>query len=209
MWDLKTITPASAPALDLATEVKEQLRLDGAELAAQTSILTAYIATATSACEKFTRRQLITATLELWLDTWYEPGIFRCENGLERQRMPRAPLGTITSIKYRDGNGVEQAWASDQYVWDVASGGDNTQRAEVLPVYGITWPTLRQMARAVKIQFTAGYGAAFSTVPAPLRAGMLLLVAEMYERREETIIGIIQSTNAQTAEKLWWPFRAW
>lgn len=207
MWDLKTITPATTAALDLNSEVKQQLRLEGSEIAAQAQILAGYIAAATSACEKFTRRQLINATLELWLDSWNEPGIYRCEGGLGRLRIPRAPLASVASIKYRDPAGVEQTWPANQYLWEVADGGDDTQRAEVLPAYGVTWPALQVRARAAKIQFTAGYGAAYSNVPYPLRAGMLLRVAEMYERRSETTIGTIQSTNEQAAEKLWWPFR--
>jgi uncharacterized phiE125 gp8 family phage protein len=208
LWKLSLITPAGAEPLDLTTEVKQQLRLETAEMEAQAAVLAAYIAAARRNCENDTGRQLIEATWDLIMDCWTEAGIYRCENGIERLRLPKPPVSAITHVKYRDTAGVEQTWAASNYITFLPA-GETAARAEIALAYGAFWPTLQARAQAVTIRFVTGYGAAYSDAPKALRAGMLLHVAEMYERRSEATIGTIQSTNALTAEKLWWPFRTW
>jgi len=206
-WSLTPITPAAAEPLDRDTEVKQQLRLESAEVAAQAAVLNGYISAARLACEHETGRQLITATWELVMDSWYEEGIYRREGGLERQRLPKPPVASITSVKYRDTAGVEQTWDPANYIPFLPL-GETAGRAEIALAFGVYWPTLQVRSQAVKIRFVAGYGATYSSVPGSLRAGMLLRVAEMYERREEVTVGTIQSSNELTAHKLWWPFRS-
>jgi uncharacterized phiE125 gp8 family phage protein len=62
-----------------------------------------------------------------------------------------------------------------------------------MPAYGQTWPSVRaDTYNAVEIQFTSGYGTA-SAVPQAIRNGMLLLVANWFENREQAIVGTIVS----------------
>jgi len=206
LWSLELITPpaAATPALSEG-QCRAHSRIDpavpGDDIAAKQLA-------AISACEGFTGRQLATATWELWLSTWYEPGIYRASGcGPGVIRVPRPPLQLpLTSITYLDEDGVSTVLASSAYVVSAGS-GPAAPRAEIFPAYATTWPTARVQPGAIKIRFSAGYGATHAAVPPELTQGMLLWFGELYERREEQTIGTI-TDNAITAERLWWPFRA-
>lgn len=212
MWSLSLITPPAAEPLDLTTEVYPHLRLEEA-LTPQVALLVGTIQAAREKCESFTQRQLITATWELSLDEWCEAHCYR--DG--KIYLPRPPLqqqvGTpvtagVLSVKYLDSAGVEQTFGTDQYVIR-APQGPHAGAGFVSLAYAATWPALRSMPGAVKIRFTAGYGALYSDVPAALRAGMLLTIAELDTTREEQTSGTIVSPNVIRAEGLWSPFRQW
>ena len=213
MWSLNLVTPPAAEPLDLETEVKPHLRVTGAEAADQAAGISGATVAAREACEGFTGRQLITATWELWLQEWCEPGITR-DGAI---RIPKPPLqqqagspaltAGVLSVKYLDTAGAEQTLAADQYQI-LAPVGPTAQRGLIFPAYGVAWPSVRCQPAAIKIRYTAGYGATFASVPGSLRAGMKLQVSEANERRELATIGTIQSKNELTAERLWWPYRS-
>jgi uncharacterized phiE125 gp8 family phage protein len=202
------------PPWDLRGDVYKHLRLEQTtEMGPEDTWLQAAVATARSQCETFTGRQLIDATWELVLDSWWEEGLYR--NGF--LLIPRPPLRSITSVKYLDGNGVEQTLAASAYLAETQGGGvpatapipEACQRGRLYLKYGETWPTIQCQAEAVRIRFVAGYGTDPASVPLALRQGMLQLIAEMYERREEAIVGGVLTPGLITAHRLWWPFRAW
>jgi uncharacterized phiE125 gp8 family phage protein len=49
---------------------------------------------------------------------------------------------------------------------------------------GSLWPEPGRIAGGIEIAFTAGYGDAAADVPAPLRQGLLLQLAHLFENRE-------------------------
>jgi hypothetical protein len=59
----------------------------------------------------------------------------------------------------------------------------------------------------VEIQFRAGSGEEAAHIPAALRAGMLLVVGELFERREDSVVGTIIQDVPLAATRLWAPFR--
>lgn len=203
MWSLSLITPPAAEPLDLQTDVKQQLRLDQAELYAQISIVQGAIAAARQNCETFTGRQLITASWELWLDSWLEDGIY-CEGALQIPKGPITPASVV--IKYFDTAGVSQTWPAAKYVV-IAEAGPTGRRPRIVPAVNESWPSVQARSAAIQIAFTAGYGAAASSIPAGLRNGMLLQVAELYERRELLTVGTIVSPNILTAHAMWSAYR--
>ena len=138
------------------------------------------IIAARQAIERRLRRQFVTATWKLYLDNL--PGEILITDKL--------PVKTITHIKYYNANGTLTTLtpAATYYQTDLVSEG---RPARIIPAYGTTWPSVRaDTLNAVEIQFTAGYGAA-SAVPACLKSGMLLLIANAYENREQAVIGAI------------------
>ena len=139
-----------------------------------------YIAGARQLLERRLRRQLVTATWKLYLDGF--PAEIRFDDKL--------PIKTITHIKYYDANGTLTTLtpAATYYQTDLAS---DARPARIIPAYGTSWPSVRaDTLNAVEIQFTCGYGAA-ADVPATIKNGMLLLIANWYENREQTIVGTI------------------
>ncbi|MCR4301083.1 MAG: head-tail connector protein [Sulfuricaulis sp.] len=123
--------------------------------------------------EEYLRRVLIERTLDLSLDAF--PVEFS---------VPRPPLISVTSITYMDTDGATQVLATSGYRVDAVS-----EPGRITPAYGESWPSIRPVTNAVVLRFKAGYGTAAASVPEPIRQAMLLLIGEMYERREQGIIG--------------------
>lgn len=205
MWSLELITPPTALALT-EDQARAHSRIDPALVDASIAVKAA---AAIAACEGYTGRQLVTATWELRLSTWYECGIYRTSGpgGPGVIRIPLPPLQSLTSVKYLDEDGVETTLAALAYVVSLGS-GPKAPRAGIFPAYGTVWPTARVQPGSIKVRFVAGYGAAATAVPPELTQGMLLWFGESYERREEATIGASQSTNQRAAEDCWHPYRA-
>ena len=88
-----------------------------------------------------------------------------------------APVGSLEYV------------ASDGTVTALVDGVDfevvtNHDPQYIRPVYGRHWPCARCQSDAVRVQYTAGYGAAGTDVPAVIRAYLLLRVGQLYEYRE-------------------------
>lgn len=213
MWSLQLITAPIKEPLVLNQDVYKQLRIDvdpPAGPGPEDTLLQSMLQAARHNCETFTGRQLIDATWELWMDSWWEPGISNsCGDAL---LLPRPPLRSITSVKYVDTAGSLQTWDVANYSAEtqlITSVTPSCQRGRLYPNYGIIWPDIRHQPGAVKIRFTCGHGVDDTKVPAGLKQGMLVEIAEMYERREILVVGNIVTPAVLTAEALWWPYRAW
>lgn len=113
--------------------------------------------------------------------------------------LPFPPLAGVTSITYVDGDGVTQTLSADIYAVDLPG-------KRVYLKYGQSWPSTRCQRNAVTIVFTAGHADAAS-VPARIKQAMLLMIGEMYEHREESVVGTVVGRMSLTAERLLWPLR--
>lgn len=224
---LQLVTAAAARALDWASQVQGHLRLDSeAEKARVEAVL---IPAAERWCEGFTRRALVTQTWRMFLDhfpgRYHFPGccadIRSYDNSIRyglhtSQRfpieIPKPPLRSITHIKYYDSENVQQTWPANKYEIDppIATPPvfeEECQPYRVWPVYGESYPVTHPRRNAIEIEFQCGYGPDHATVPAKLAAAMLLIVAEQYEHREDSVTGTIVTDSKLTAERLAWPFR--
>ena len=87
-----------------------------------------------------------------------------------------APVQSVTSIQYRDGNGTLQTWAADQYQTDLHS-----IPSRIAPKSGVCWPSVPcDWMGAVIITFVAGYGASADDVPAGAKLAIKLLAREWF-----------------------------
>lgn len=200
----KVIEPAT---LD---ETKKALRIENYD--DEDALLLDYITAARERVETETYRQLIDATWELRMDAWpvpgaapfgfgWAPGTFGLgyqsswfpgwpadyQVGTDFLDIPRAPLGSITSITYVDLTGTTQTWDPSQYDVD-APVGPRGQRGRVAPKYGIAWPAARYQMNAIVVRFVAGYGATADAVPRQLKRAMFLIIGEMFENREDLFV---------------------
>lgn len=200
---LHVVTTPAQPPLDWDAQVKGHLRLDSDE--EQQRVMSTLVPAADAVARGATNLSLINRTLKLTLDAFPVDG-----KALE---LPRAPLKSVTHVKYVDGNGVQQTWDASQYV---ASGkvadyppADDSPPApgKIYPAYGKTWPTTRYQRDAVEIQWDAGYGSSYDLIPALLASGMLLIVGELFERRENAIAGTIIAEVPLAAQRLFAQFR--
>lgn len=127
------------------------------------------------------RRKLITQTWDDKREAF--------PSGGEPIELPFAPIASITSITYVDGDGTSQTWSASDYQTELPS-GPCAMPGRILPAYGESYPSTRQQFNAVIVRFVAGYGAAASSVPASLKAAMKLLIAHWYEQREAVAVGV-------------------
>lgn len=102
-----------------------------------------------------------------------------------------APLVEITSIQYLDTAGATQTWSASEYT----SGSFNFSPF-VVPKTTYNFPTsVAQLPNAVTVTYRAGFGTKSSAVPANIRSALLLLVAHMYENREDSPITLPQASS--------------
>lgn len=97
--------------------------------------------------------------------------------------LPLGPVLTVDSITYVDTAGATQTLPSGDYQTDITR-----NPARIAPAYGKFFPSTRLGLNAVKVQFTAGFGAA-SAVPSDLKSAILLIVGNLYTNRDATVLG--------------------
>lgn len=105
------------------------------------------------------------------------------------------PLTSITSVKYLDGDNVEQTLSTDVYT---------TINNTLVLKPSQSWPSTYDVAEAVRIRYAAGY----ETVPAPLLVAVRMMVADLARNRESTAYGApVRIDMPLTVERLIAPYR--
>jgi uncharacterized phiE125 gp8 family phage protein len=190
---LAVVTPPTALAVPLA-DAKIFLRVDGTN---EDSLIAGLIQAATDHVERTTRRTMIYTTYRLKIDTFPEGPI----------ELPRSPAVDITagatyaydmpSIDYIDQSGSSVSMLKNtEYEIDLA---ENPPQLNLPPLD--YWPlTQAGKAKAVTVDFVAGYGPTAATVPALLKQAILLLVGHWYENREA--VGSVGSEMALAVDSV-------
>jgi uncharacterized phiE125 gp8 family phage protein len=147
--------------------------------------ISALITAARVQAEIFTRRALITQTLAQYQDHFPHAGFLPLSpRSLYSHRhlyirLFKAPLQSVSSIKYTDQNGVQQTMDPTTYVVDSVS-----EPARIGLAFGKQWPPIRVVPGSVVIQYVAGYGSTPASVPKTIQQAIMMLVAHWYENRE-------------------------
>jgi uncharacterized phiE125 gp8 family phage protein len=136
------------------------------------TLISGLIQAAREYCEAITRRALATQTIKAFLDN------FPCRDYIE---LPRPPLQSVTSVKYKDSAGTETIMAlTTGYLVDSES---NIGRI-VLP-YGVPWPSATLYPiNPIRVEYVAGYYAS-NPIPETIRQAMLLLIGHWFVHRDE------------------------
>lgn len=152
-------------------EAKLDLRVDHDD---EDALIDEYVMAARQHVENTTWRALVTQTLEAAFDAWPSGTVLV---------LPRPPLQSVTSVTYTDKDGNSTVWDAANYIVD-----SRRQPGRLVLAYGKSWPTATlQPTNGIVVRYVAGYGAA-SAVPAIYKKAIKLLVGEMYEHREATVI---------------------
>lgn len=198
---LKT-APATEPVS--LVEAKLFLRVDHSE---EDDLITTLITAAREMIENDILRALITQTWTLTLDffpngrsnDWWDgvrqASIQSLDEGGRIIALPRPPLISVTHLKTYGEDNSATTYSADNYIVDITS-----QPGRIALENGQVWPANLRVARAVEIEFIAGYGAA-SDVPKALKTALMMIIAKMYECRGEAV------EMPTMAEKLISPFR--
>lgn len=175
------------PTVELITtaEAKLHLRVDGTE---EDTLIAILIQAARETVEQFTGRSLINQTRTLKMD------YFPCSDTI---LLPNGPVSSVTSINYYNESEANTLLATSDYWVDSSSGIARI----VVKNY---WPATFTMPNAVTIIYVAGYGAASSNVPKPLKQAAYLILGHLYENREQ--VGEIKHELPFGAETLMAPY---
>lgn len=190
----KVIVAAVTEPITLA-DAKLHLRVDDINGShPDDAYITALVQSARIVAEHHTQRSIAAEqTLEMALDDFPSSDCIVLE---------RPPVQSVISVKYTDGNGVEQTFSASSY--ELSTYG-NLSRLQL--VYAATWPTTRVQRDAVRIRYVAGYSAA--TLPRSLRQAMLLLIGHWYANREAVNIGNITTELPLAASTLLGTRKVW
>ena len=114
-----------------------------------------------------------------------------------------APLISVTSIKYLDGDNIEQTLDSSEYVVS------DSEPGLITPVN--SWPETSAAGDSLRIVFVAGYSdpgespMQSEALPKTIKIAMLMQIADMYENREAQVEKPL--TANQTLVNLLAPYR--
>ena len=186
-YGLSIVTPPASEPVSIA-EVKEWLKIES-DVTEDNGLINGLILAATEMAESYLNRSLITRTYDLTMDC-FPPDYYGVVY------MPKNPVQSITSVKYIDNNGTLQTWDAGNYTLD-----NSGEQARLTAAYNISYPNTRDVINAVIIRYVAGYGDADS-VPENFKTAIKVMVAEMYNNRQETVYGVSVNRVSMTAQYL-------
>jgi uncharacterized phiE125 gp8 family phage protein len=125
------------------------------------------ITVARMACEDRTERTLVSTAWRLTLDAF--------PSAIE---LHQPPIISVESVEYTDEDGATQTLDPSDYKLDAVS-----VPGYIVPAFGKSWPATRNEVNAVRVNYTAGYGATAESVPKPLIQWMFLAIGDMYTNR--------------------------
>lgn len=185
-------TLVTGPAEEPVTRAEAKLwaRI-AASLTADDATVDALITAARRHIEDVTGRITVNQTWKLILDTWPRG---------RAVRLPLAPLVSVTHVKVYDSAGAATTMDSADYIVDTAN-----EPGRIVLKDDADWPSPSaglQEANAFEVQFVAGYGADASSVPEELKTAVKMIVAHLYENREETQATALARTQATALARL-------
>jgi len=145
-------------------QAKDYLKVDHDD---EDDLITQIIGSAQNWAEKYTRRQLLVATYDLYLDSF--PDVIELYN---------CPSSDVVTVKYYDTDGDLQTFASSDYIVDVVS---EPGRIALAP--DSSWPDVQNRINAIVIRYVTGW-ANGTLVPKPIRDGIMLCIGHLYENRQ-------------------------
>jgi uncharacterized phiE125 gp8 family phage protein len=163
---IRTVTaPTIQPIEILGLAALKQHLTEAADVTDNDGLISEYCRAAWDYCERYSWRQLLTATLRLTM-----PKFRDCVC------IPRPRTIAILSVEYYDDSNVLQTLSTANWACDLD--------CDVVELELWDFPTVYQRPDAVRINFTAGYGNTVADFPPVLLHAVRLLVGQYYETRE-------------------------
>jgi len=160
MWYPTTITTPAASEPVSQQDAKRRLRIDFDDDNADIDLM---IESARDHAEKYCNVRFAYQTVEM-----------KCDGFCDLERLPEAPVSSVTSITYADTDGATQTLATS--VYELRNDG---LEAAIVRKYGQQWPAIQSGSR---ITVTAVVG--YADAPPAVKHAILLFIADAYEVRE-------------------------
>ena len=195
--DFKVTTPPASEPLTLA-EAKAHLKVDFTD---DDTLITSLIAAARDYAEQLTGRALLTQTITQTLDAF---PIITFRNPYGAIRLFKSPLQTLKTVKYYDTDNaltiLYNNTAPPPIIPDTLIVNTIAEPAAIYPAVETTYPDITARPDAIELVYVAGWTSA-SLVPPAIRQAMLLMIGEMYERRENFVKQL--PTAAEHLLRMW------
>ena len=187
------------------SEVKEHLRVDHSD---EDTYIGTLIKAATQVAENYCGGNFINHAYELYMENWNDVyvsnsdtekgfwfntrkspanlkygGYYSPYTGLYQILLTKAPLASVEHIKYYDTNNAIQTWANTEY--NVLT--FENQKGFVEIKNGSSLPDVYDRADAVEVRYHCGYGTSASDVPEAIKHAVLLIIGNLYEKREDAV----------------------
>lgn len=197
-WSVTQLTQATYQPVSLR-QVHQHLRLfTEYGQHPDDDLIELYISAATGAAEDYLQRYLAQRTLRLKRDD------FPTENqdGVTIITLPVYPVLSVDSINYVDLAGATQTLTG----YEVDSDSIPARIRVLEP------PDVKEGLSGLTINVTVGYASGESPatadlIPAQIKQAILLMVGQMYEHRENVVVGTIATELPKTFEYLLHPHR--
>ena len=170
-------------------EVKAHLRLDGT---AEDALLASLILTSRLHIESALGLALISHDWSLKIDAWPSDRVVIA---------PIRPLQEVTAIRVTGrGNSISELPLRE------CSHRSGTSFPRIVLAGPVALPQPGSAVNSIEIAFRAGFGDTPSSVPAPIRHALLLLVSHWYEHRDPIEIGTAEARIPAAVSALLEPF---
>lgn len=166
----KVITAPTSEPVTLA-DAKAQCRVDD-EFTDDDDYLTTAIITARDVVERQTGRFLIDQEVEVYLEKF--------PSDSRRIEIPKPPLSAVNSLKYYDTSDSLITLSSSSYRVSLVSEPGFIELKD-----DNYWPDTESRFDAVIVNYQAGYANA-AAVPKTIRHAILMMIADLYSRRDAT-----------------------
>ncbi len=164
LW--KVVEEPSIEPISVA-DVKEFARIDGND---EDSLIEDFIEVVRKSAESYLGRAFIKQKIRLVMDFWPDEVI----------NLPRPPLLSIIKVATLDEDDTETEYSSNNYYAITES-----VPGKLVIKNGVTAPTnTTRYHGGYLIEYYAGYGTFDQKVPSPIRMGLKLWVASVYENRQ-------------------------
>lgn len=185
--------PAIVPVL--LDEIKDHLRIDGAE---EDASLGALVASATNLIENYLDMSLIERSVAIYFDNWgvnakranedtWWNGVADGSLSLLRGdkdfvSLPVKPIQSVEQVEVTAADGSSVVWGADNYYLKPGLTPTLTRK------YGRAWPVPGVKTDGIKITVLAGFGPDWNHVPASIRQAVLMLATHLYYNRGNSAV---------------------
>lgn len=169
---IRTVAKVLVAACDFGTTI-----IRNNPQSADDDLLNDLIETSRGLVEDITRRQLLTATWDYYLDEFPDEDYFK---------LPFGNLQSVTHLKYTDSDGdITPMTLTTEYL--VETNGDQCGRI-VLP-YGESWPSFTAYpSNPIVCRYICGWTTA-AGIPSRIRTAVKMIAAKLYQSRGDDIVG--------------------
>ena len=123
--------------------------------------------------------------------------------------LPRPPLATTSGISITYTESGDTTAYSNTVGTSTYSADTVSSPGRIVLKYGYSWPSVSlETNNPIKVTYIGGYGTTRSDVPEPIRQGILITVAELYENREDTIFNL-NVNHVNWLKRLLSPYQNW